>query len=229
VTNYGTASAFLLVGGRDISGDSFTLLDRIEQVTQESHGLGDSWAEQLNPGISRVILEAGGGFYDDRLLGINEAFVGQGATQQEVAYGTSGRGIGAEMALPFGAFAAVFKRGPSRDGLTMASADYRVTGQYLRGRTVHALNSETASTGDTKGTPVDQALSPRLTSLAITSSSVANPTTITTVLPHGLVNGQVILITGHTGSTPSINGGNGFVVTVTGANTFTIPVNATVR
>lgn len=227
MTNYGPASAFILVGGRDISGDSFTLLDRIEQVTQQSNGIGDPWEEQLTPGVARAILEAGGGFYDDRLLGLNEALVGIGATQQEVAYGMAGRGIGAEMALPFGVFAAVFKRGPAREGLTMASAEYRVTGQYMRGRSVHGISSETVASGDTKATPVDQALSPRLTAIAITSSSIANPTVITTTTPHGLVTGEVILITGHT-STPTLNGGAGFAVTVTGLSTFTIPVNVTV-
>lgn len=60
----------------------------------------------------------------------------------------------------------------------------------------------------------------------ITSSSVANPTTITTPRPHGLTTGDSIVISGHAGSTPSINGTR--TVTVTGPTTFTIPVNVTV-
>jgi hypothetical protein len=228
VTNYGPASAFFLVGGRDLSGDSFNLKDRVEQVTQQGHGLGDLWEENLPVGLARIIIEAGGGFYDERLLGINEALVGQGGTQQEVAYGMAGRGIGAEMAFPDGAFAMNYKRGPSREGLTQADAEYRVTGTYRRGRTVHALVSETAASGDTKASSVDQSTSARLPSVAITSSSVANPTQITTPVPHGLVSGQVILISGHSGSTPSLNGGNGYVVTVVDTTHFTIPVNVTV-
>lgn len=62
--------------------------------------------------------------------------------------------------------------------------------------------------------------------VAITSSSVANPTVITTASPHGLTTNENVVISGHTGSTPSINGEHN--VTVTGANTFTIPVNVTV-
>lgn len=62
--------------------------------------------------------------------------------------------------------------------------------------------------------------------VAITSSSVANPTVITTATPHNLSTGDDVVIYGHSGSTPNINGVH--TVTVTGASTFTIPVNVTV-
>lgn len=61
---------------------------------------------------------------------------------------------------------------------------------------------------------------------AITSSSVANPTTVTTGAAHGLSTGNQVTIAGHSGSTPDINGTH--IITVTGASTFTIPVNVTV-
>ncbi len=60
----------------------------------------------------------------------------------------------------------------------------------------------------------------------ILTSSVANPTTITTSRPHGLDTGQTVVIQSHSGSTPSINGSH--TVTMTGLYTFTIPVNVTV-
>lgn len=62
--------------------------------------------------------------------------------------------------------------------------------------------------------------------MAITSSSVAAATVITTTLPHGLTTNDVVAIVGHTGSTPSIGGL--YPVTVVGTNTFSIPVNVTV-
>ena len=69
---------------------------------------------------------------------------------------------------------------------------------------------------------------PSATTVAITSSSVANPTVITTTAPHGLTVGDVVqvIIAGHSGSTPTINGTR--LATVTGASTFTIPVNVSV-
>lgn len=63
--------------------------------------------------------------------------------------------------------------------------------------------------------------------LQIVSSSVGNPTTITTTAAHGLTVGSTALmrIAGHTGSTPGLDGEH--TATVTGATTFTIPVNVT--
>lgn len=60
----------------------------------------------------------------------------------------------------------------------------------------------------------------------ITSSSVANPTVITTSAAHFFATGDAVRISGHAGSTPSLNAE--WVVTVTGATTFTIPANVTV-
>ena len=62
--------------------------------------------------------------------------------------------------------------------------------------------------------------------IAIATSSIANPTVITTATPHGLVSGDTATIAGHTGSTPAVAG----VVTVTVLTplTFTVPLNVTV-
>jgi hypothetical protein len=66
------------------------------------------------------------------------------------------------------------------------------------------------------------------TALTITSSSIGNPTTITTVGAHRLTVGSTprMRITGHSGSTPGIDGEH--IATVTGTATFTVPVNVTV-
>jgi hypothetical protein len=66
------------------------------------------------------------------------------------------------------------------------------------------------------------------TALQIVSSSVGNPTTITTVAAHRLTVGSTPLmrIAGHAGSTPSLDGEH--TATVTGTTTFTIPVNVTI-
>lgn len=63
--------------------------------------------------------------------------------------------------------------------------------------------------------------------IAITSSSVADPTVLTTAA-HGITVGasDVVTIAGHTGSTPSINGT--FLFTALTSTTGTIPVNVTV-
>jgi len=64
------------------------------------------------------------------------------------------------------------------------------------------------------------------TSPVVSTSSVANPSVITTATPHRFVTGQTVTIGGHTGSTPDINGDH--VVTVLSPATFSIPTNVTV-
>lgn len=61
----------------------------------------------------------------------------------------------------------------------------------------------------------------------IVASSVANPSVLTTLMPHKMVSGMRIRIIGHAGSTPDIND-TPYTITVTGEKTFTIPVNVTV-
>lgn len=61
----------------------------------------------------------------------------------------------------------------------------------------------------------------------ITTSSVANPTTITTSAAHGLIIGDTVQILGHTGSTPALDG-TYTITNVATSTTFTIAVNVTV-
>lgn len=66
----------------------------------------------------------------------------------------------------------------------------------------------------------------RLPNATITTSSVANPTVITTSTAHGLTTGDVVGIGGHATSTPSLTGQH--TVTVLSPTTFSVPVNVTV-
>ncbi len=61
----------------------------------------------------------------------------------------------------------------------------------------------------------------------VVSSSQANPTVITTKKTHGYRPGQVVVITGHSGSTDdaAVNDAAGHVVTVISPTTFSIPVD----
>jgi hypothetical protein len=63
-------------------------------------------------------------------------------------------------------------------------------------------------------------------STTISSSSVADPTVITATAHGFSITGQIVIISGHTGSTPDINGE--WVITYVNANTFTIPIEVTV-
>jgi hypothetical protein len=68
---------------------------------------------------------------------------------------------------------------------------------------------------------------PNTAKVDIASSSVANPTVITTTTAHSFQSGDIVIITGHNSSVaPDINGEH--VVTWISATTFSIPVNVTV-
>ena len=150
MAKYGPVSAFILVGGKNLTGDTFGLVDRIETVAEETHALGDSWEEHIPVGLSRVVLEAPGGIYDDGDVGMIAAFRGQGATLQLVSYGVEGNTIGQDAVLLNGTYAMSFERIAARDGLTKADARHTITGEYLRGVILHEIAAETAASGDTE-------------------------------------------------------------------------------
>jgi hypothetical protein len=87
------------------------------------------------------------------------------------------------------------------------------------GQQLTAGSALMASAGN--GTAVDLgAVGPPV---AITSSSVANPTHIVTATPHGLVSGDSVTIAGHSGSTPTVNGS--YTVTYVGPSEYSVPVD----
>jgi hypothetical protein len=221
------SDAWLVVGARNLSGDQTYALDEtVEAVTEEVHGLGDSWEAHKPVGLARVLLEAPGGIYDDLAGKNNSAYVAMGSTRQIIAFGMDGMTYGESCVMIDGDYANVYKRMGKRDGLTAAHAMHKITGKYYRGAIIVPLSVPfTAEDSDSEALSVDNADTVGLPSGVITSSSVANPTVITSAA-HGLVSGEVVIIAGHSGSTPTINGQR--TVTVTGTNTFTIPVNVSV-
>jgi uncharacterized phiE125 gp8 family phage protein len=62
--------------------------------------------------------------------------------------------------------------------------------------------------------------------IAIVSSSIANPTVLTTATPHGLATGDTVTVAGHSGSTPAVSGT--YTATVLSPTTLSVPVNVTV-
>lgn len=151
MSKYGPASAFLLVGGCNVSGETHQMSESVEQLLTKSDGLGDSWDEHLPVGKAKVTLAASGGFYDDAAASTIEAFQDQGATKQAVSYGMAGHTPGAECVLLNGTYAVKFNRLPTVDDLTKAYADHTITGQLYRGKVLHGLTAETTDPGNTEG------------------------------------------------------------------------------
>ena len=215
---------FFLVGGRDLLGVVTDFTEETEALTEETTPLGAGAQTHGAVGLVKASLQQNG-FYDDAAGLSNEALAGKEAVAQLVAYGVEGNLAGKGFVGLAGAYAAKYSRVAARGALHKANASYTVSGAKDEGVILHPLAAEAAA-GNTQTTSVDRAAETMVTKIPIATSSVANPTVITTVVPHGLTTGDVVVITGHAGSTPAINGA--YTVTVTGSSTFTIPVNVTV-
>ncbi len=104
------------------------------------------------------------------------------------------------------------------------SGDTTPPGQInLEAKTLNEDPFYVISSGDGIGLSFNPDISPINTN--ITAISIASPTVVTTSAPHGLLNGNQIVIT-NSNSTPSIDGLQ--TVTVLSTTTFSIPVNVTI-
>ena len=217
-------TAFLLVGGRNVLDVITDLSDDTEAVTEETTPLGAAWPTHAGVGVAKCALSLKG-FYDDRVGSIDDAISGKEGTAQVVAFGLEGNVVGKQFVGLAGVFGAKYTRGPARNALHKMDVACVVTGNKDEGVILHGLTAETAA-GDTHLTSIDRALDVKLVKVPIATSSVAAATVITTTVPHGLTDQDVVVIAGHSGSTPAVSGS--YTATVTGPTTFTVPVNVSV-
>jgi hypothetical protein len=220
--------AFLVVGGRDLSSDTFSLEETVEYAQTDLMGLHETWEARAPVGVAKTTLAAGGGYYDSATDRIVDALQEQGETQQLVSFGFADDVVGAGVTMLDGALAVKWKRMASREDLTKANGEYVVSGTNYRGRILHGLTAETAA-GNTEATPIDTYADVLLPSVQILTSDGGSPVTVTTAVPHGLITGDVVVISGHEdGTTPPTSPLNAeFTVTVTSTTTFTVSVVAT--
>ena len=195
----------------------------------ESHGLGDSWKERTPTGVKDTELAQEGAYFDTAANSSHAALSGSvpsspQATERVVCFGYAGETIGEMFVGIKGAYSHEYEALTPPSDLQKANATYAVSGQRDAGTILQPLAVKIAD-WNTEATPVDYSADTGQQVIPITSSSVANPSIITTTVPHGLTNGQKVLIAGHSGSTPSINAEN--VATVITTTTFSIPVNVT--
>lgn len=151
MAKYGSASAFLLVDGYNLTGVLTDFEEETSAILEDSHTLGDAWAETLPAGVRQAML-AQNGFFDDDADSVHAALSGQQGTSRIVCYGVEGNAVGKKFSGLTGAFGAKYRRMASRNELHKASAQYGVTGQKdSDGIILHALGAET-TTGNSQGT-----------------------------------------------------------------------------
>ncbi len=216
--------AVLLVDGYNVlSAAPQTLSYAIKAGTEPVHGLGDTWVKNSPTGLCTATLTQAGAFFDDTLNSIHDAFKAAVTTVRIVMFALTGNTIGARGTGIQGALNASYAASPKVAGLTKADVTYTVDGQIDQG--VIVINSA-AQTANWTGATVDYTTDTSQRVIPITSNTIANPSVVTTPVPHGLTTGQVILIAGVATSSPTINGQQ--TVTVISSTTFSVPVNVTV-
>jgi hypothetical protein len=227
---YGSPSfSVLLVDGYNLlSAKVQNVSDKTtNKVQANTHGLGDKWTETSATGVLAGTVTQSGAFFDDAVAGMHEALKAVTTVVRLLVYALAGNLIG----QPFTGFSGVYQGAYSIlakiGALTLADAEYAVAGQVDRGVIVQSWIQKLASWNTfTDGFPVDVTLDPTNIAIPIVSNSLANPTVITTAVPHRLTTGDVVLHSGVAGSTPTINGS--FTATVIDATHYSVPVNVTI-
>ena len=229
MAKYGSGSfSFLLASGYDLMASKLQGMSwKKEAKTEMVHGLGDTAEVPSGIGIDKYTLSQSGAFFDDDTAGAHGLLAaGATAASRVVCFAVAGNSVGAPFVGCLGALTVAYEVIPQNGALTKANADYLITGQAYDGQIVQPWATFTEDWNTkTLETTVDYTTDPSQTVIPITSNSLANPSVVTTPVPHGLTTGQVILISGVSTSDPTINGEQ--TVTVTSTTTFTVPVNVT--
>jgi hypothetical protein len=216
MANYGPSSAFILVGGYNLTGDHYSLDETLEQILDQTNALGDSWEEHTPVGIGRASIDPGAGLYDDRAAGQLAAYQSMGTTRQLVALGFAGYAVGAPCNIYSGTYAATWKRTTTRANLTLGNATHRISGARIPAQVIHGIAARTAA-GDNEVSDIDAASLAK--SVPISASAVTDVFTFTE--PHGLAVGDKVLFVANHTSTPDPDGNTYVVATVPTATTAT--------
>lgn len=202
-----------------------------ESITQQTNPFGVDSEEHTPIGMTKGTLEVGGGFFDPATDALHHVVGATRDVQRVVSAGFEGNTIGAHFVGFQGSYDHTFTVMDKRDGLTMADVKYLVSGDVDEGVIVQNLATFTAD-WDTKtggagvtDAPVDYALDPSQRPINITSATKASSSVVTTSKAHGLVTGQVVVISGNTLAGPAINGAQ--TVTVVSPTSFSVSVNTT--
>lgn len=219
----------LLVDGYDFLAaklQGFTHKTIASQVRTD--GLGDGTQTQGPTGLATFSVTQTGAFFDDSTNGIHALLstIANLAVSRLLVAAFAGNTIGKPFFGCSGVYGMTYEVVGQVGNLTKANVTYNVSGSIDRGVIVNQLTPKTIDWNTkTDGFSVDYTLDTSQQNIPITSNTLANPTVVTTPVPHGLTTGQVILIAGNVTSSPAINGQQ--TVTVISATTFSVPVNCT--
>lgn len=230
---YGSADALFLVDGYNfLAAKVQSIALKISSLTEKTDGLGDAYEAFSPVNKQRATITQSGALFDTATASSHDAMATKlgttpQATPRVMVVGIMGNTLGAVMYGIQGAFSVAYEAALDLGKLTKANAEHLLSGLVERGQIVQPRATKTVDWNTkTLGTTVDYTTDLSQYTIPITSNSIANPSVVTTPVPHGLTTGQVILISGVATSSPTINGER--TVTVISTTTFSVAVNVTV-
>lgn len=232
MAKYSSTSVLFLVDGYNFLAPKIQSLGlKISSIVEKSDGADDNFQAVTPVGKQMATVTQGGAFFDTASKSIHDAMStnlgsSPSATPRIACLGVAGNAVGAVFWGLAALFSVAYEAALELSKLTKANAEHQLDGLVERGQIVQPLATKTADWNThSLGTPVDFTTDPSQTVIPITSNSAANPSVVTTPVPHGLTTGQVVLISGVSGSSADINGER--TVTVISATTFSVPIDAT--
>lgn len=225
---FGSADVgFFLVDGYNLLAAKLQAVRyKREALQQLAHGCGDNAVANTPTGVMRAEVGQEGAFFDTASNSSHDALSGglPSSPQSAVrlmALNVARNVIGQAYVAFEGAYQQFYEVLSKVNELTRANAEYVVCGAFDPGVILHAHGTDVAA-GNTQSSSVDNTTQPQRV-IPITSNSQANPTVVTTPVPHLLTTGDTVLIAGVSGSSPTINGER--TVTVISSTTFSVPVD----
>lgn len=159
MAKYGSADVgFLIIGGYDILSDSTGLDTGVEQVLEETTSLGSAWATHGQVGLKKASFSQSG-FFNDAIGKSNEALVALAGTARVGLVAYAGNVIGRMMQGFQGLVQSKYQRQANLGALHKAASEHAVTGKLEEGVILHALGAQTAASGNTDASSVDNGAS----------------------------------------------------------------------
>jgi len=148
----GANVGFFLIDGYELTGYTIDITHNVEATTEESHTLGDAWAENTSVALNKFQFDQNG-FFDDDVGASNEALVAMAGTQRQVALSIEGNTLGKKYIAAVGAVESKYSRTAARGALHKGNATHMGSGAVEEGLIHTPLGSLAGSSGD--GTAID--------------------------------------------------------------------------
>lgn len=225
---YGSADAMFLMDGYNLLAAKVkTLALKIRSLVEMTDGLGDGSEANTPVGMQSAQLTQGGALFDTTQNSIHDAMAAKlgttpQATVRTAVVGIMGNTLGAVAYGLQGVFAVAYEVVLNLGKLTKANAEYVQAGLVERGAIIQPLTVQAAD-WTTAATPFDHATDLSQYAIPVTAISKANPGVVTTPVPHGLISGQRVMLSGTSLTGPAVNGD--VIATVLTSLTFSIGID----